>query len=231
MAGKNITIAGATFRSVPSIDVPVSGGGTASFVEISDTTAQAADVASGKFFYDAAGVKTEGTASGGGGGASNIVTGTFTGETDGVLEVQIPYTGGGYPIGIHIMPVEGALNREGAYYSTLSQYAIACWYCSNNAENQRPDYTGASDVTTAYGQRNQVYALFLYKSSSSDATAVTRNGATFTMYNQTDPTNTRGDQVRMPSATKMRIRIKPVASNGYGFPVGVPFRYCVIYSE
>ena len=36
-------------------------------VDISDTTAQAADVAQGKYFYTAQGVKTAGTASGGGG--------------------------------------------------------------------------------------------------------------------------------------------------------------------
>ena len=67
MAAKDISLVGATFYAVPQVDLPISGGGTASFVEISDTTATAADVASGKYFYTAAGVKTEGTASGGGG--------------------------------------------------------------------------------------------------------------------------------------------------------------------
>ena len=46
------------------------GGGVAKHitaVDISDTTAQAADVAQGKYFYTAQGVKTAGTASGGGG--------------------------------------------------------------------------------------------------------------------------------------------------------------------
>ena len=41
-------------------------------IDISDTTAEAADVASGKYFYDKAGVKTQGTASGGGGSSKNV---------------------------------------------------------------------------------------------------------------------------------------------------------------
>lgn len=36
-------------------------------IDITDTTAVASDVAAGKYFYDAAGVKTLGTNSGGGG--------------------------------------------------------------------------------------------------------------------------------------------------------------------
>lgn len=64
---RNIVIAGATFNGVPSIEIPTSGGGSASFVEVSDTTATAADVAQGKYFYTANGVKMAGTGEGGGG--------------------------------------------------------------------------------------------------------------------------------------------------------------------
>ena len=67
---QNIQIAGATFNAVPSIVVPVAGGGSATFVDPSPTTAAAADVASGKLFFDALGVLTQGTASGGGGGGN-----------------------------------------------------------------------------------------------------------------------------------------------------------------
>lgn len=65
---QNITLMGASYSAVPSVTLPKTGGGTASFTDVSDTTATAADVASGTYFYTAAGVRTEGTRSGGGGG-------------------------------------------------------------------------------------------------------------------------------------------------------------------
>ena len=90
----NITLMGASYTDVPAVDLPQTGGGTVRFYEngggtpaisvvdttdshggtireitaldISDTTAVASDVAQGKYFYTALGVKTAGTASGGG---------------------------------------------------------------------------------------------------------------------------------------------------------------------
>lgn len=62
---QNVTVAGASFSDVPSVSLPKTGGGTASFTDVSDTTATAADVAAGSYFYTAAGVRTEGTNSGG----------------------------------------------------------------------------------------------------------------------------------------------------------------------
>lgn len=59
---KNVTIAGAHYEGVPSILIPLtSGDGSATFCEVSDTTATAADVVAGKTFYTAAGALTEGT--------------------------------------------------------------------------------------------------------------------------------------------------------------------------
>ena len=72
---QNITLQGAQYSDVPAVELPKTGGGTASFTDVSDTTAAASDVASGKYFYTSAGVKTAGTASGGG-GAGVVVTDT-----------------------------------------------------------------------------------------------------------------------------------------------------------
>ena len=66
---QNITLMGASYSDVPAVTLPKTGGGTASFTDVTDTTAAASDVASGKYFYTSAGVRTQGTASGGGGGS------------------------------------------------------------------------------------------------------------------------------------------------------------------
>lgn len=73
---QNISLMGASYSAVPAVTLPKTGGGTASFTDVTDTTAAAADVASGKYFYTAAGVRTQGTNSGG--GALTVATKTLT---------------------------------------------------------------------------------------------------------------------------------------------------------
>lgn len=85
---QNISLLGADYPAVPAVVLPKTGGGTASFTDVTDTTAAAADVVAGKFFYTSAGVRTEGTGSGG----TATITGTYdaptkalTLSTDGVI--------------------------------------------------------------------------------------------------------------------------------------------------
>lgn len=76
MASRNIALMNAVYNDVPAVQLPISGGGTATFTEVTDTTAQAADVATGKYFYTAAGVRTQGTNSGGGGSSWELLGST-----------------------------------------------------------------------------------------------------------------------------------------------------------
>ena len=48
---QNITLLGASYSAVPKVRLPKTGGGTADFTDVTDTTAVASDVASGKYFY------------------------------------------------------------------------------------------------------------------------------------------------------------------------------------
>lgn len=58
---QNVTINGTTYNAVPAVQIPKSGGGTATFTDVSDTTAVAADVNSGKYIYLANGSKVQGS--------------------------------------------------------------------------------------------------------------------------------------------------------------------------
>lgn len=52
---QNVVINGVTYQSVPEVDIPKSGGGTAKFYDTAGATATAADVLTGKTAYGASG--------------------------------------------------------------------------------------------------------------------------------------------------------------------------------
>lgn len=58
---QNVIINEVTYQNVPEVNIPKSGGGTAKFTDITDTTAAAGDVLSGKYFYTSGGTKTQGS--------------------------------------------------------------------------------------------------------------------------------------------------------------------------
>lgn len=58
---KNIRLLGQDYLNVPGVNLPQTNGGLAYFADVTDTTATASDVVSGKTFYTANGTKTTGT--------------------------------------------------------------------------------------------------------------------------------------------------------------------------
>ena len=58
---QDITLMGASYTDVPGVELPKTGGGTATFYDVSGTTAEAADVKAPKVFVSANGTLTIGT--------------------------------------------------------------------------------------------------------------------------------------------------------------------------
>lgn len=77
---QNVVINGVTYSNVPQVEIPKSGSGKATFYDISDSTAAAGDVLSGKYFYTSAGIKTQGS----------ITTKTSSDLTASTLTVTAP---------------------------------------------------------------------------------------------------------------------------------------------
>ena len=217
---QDITIMGASYSDVPAVTLPKTGGGTAQFTDVTDTTATASDVASGKQFFDALGVLTQGTASGGG-GASNVVSGTFKGTTTGVaLSVDLNYSGSGYPIAVLIYPSEGSNNRSGAFGQLIQQYTCGCYFAVKADTSSVPDYSGNTGLMNG---------AIIRKNSTSDSNKYTTyyiNG-NMVMYN-TNSNNSSAGIVRIKDAKTLSVFI---SSGSHGFAANIDYTYHIIYSS
>ncbi len=85
---KNVIINGVTYNSVPQVQIPVSGGGTAIFYETSDATGTAADVLTGKSVYSSGGAINGSMANNG------STSGTISTKA-GTVTIPAGYTSGG----------------------------------------------------------------------------------------------------------------------------------------
>lgn len=128
---------GAYYSNVPAVTLPKQGGGSATFTDVTDTTAAASDVASGKYFYTAAGVRTAGTNSGGGGGGLTLLAtyafGSFSGSSTSATDTGKSMTLTGYN-DYDVLVVDTSVNTltNGRHTSTVGMVYL----------------TGTSNVTT-----------------------------------------------------------------------------------
>lgn len=85
---QNVVINGVTYQSVPEVDIPKSGGGTAKFYDTAGATAGAADVLTGKTAYGASG-EVQGSMPSNGSTSGTIST------KAGTVTIPAGYTTGG----------------------------------------------------------------------------------------------------------------------------------------
>lgn len=85
---QNVIINGVTYSSVPEVDIPKSGGGTAKFYDTASATAAAGDVLTGKTAFGESGSIS-------GSMANNGATGGTIGTKAGSVTIPAGYTTGG----------------------------------------------------------------------------------------------------------------------------------------
>ena len=227
---QNISLLGATYQAVPSVTLPKSGGGSASFVDVTDTTAVAADVASGKYFYTAAGVRTAGTASGGGGGSSNLVIGEFnTGSTTLTsITVDIPYTGSGYPIAAMVYVKGGPYNStstgDSTWYNAVARYVIGYWSMVKMIPDQTPPYG------TSTANSNKATTASIYKNSTSNATSYSRTSAMNSTTFTSNSASANGTTCVVFNSSK-KISVRVGSAGNYGLFANTDYQYIIVYSS
>lgn len=229
---QNITLMGASYSAVPAVRLPKTGGGTADFTDVTDTTATASDVASGKYFYTSSGVRTQGTNSGGGGGASNIVQGEFTTGSSGASTgtFTIPYTGNGYPISLMIVVKGGAYNNSSSgdttWYNSVNRYDAGAYYMTKSRIPSTPTYVSGAD--------SQGVVVVIYKNSTSQATSYSRTVSMNAWAYNTSSANasTGANCVRFKGNGKtVSYYVGNRTSSTVGLARDTTFQYIAVYSE
>ena len=197
-------------------------------IDITDTTATAADVPVGKWFYTAAGAYTQGT-----GCALKLLSGTFTvGSTGGQVEtVNIPYSGSGYPLAMLIVVNGGMYNStasgQSAWYNSKVRYALGLWAFAKAVQDTTPTYATS-------GQNNGGTTVAIYKNSTSDATSYTRtsSNATITYNSDNCVGNSANGCVRFKgNGNKFTYFTANGSTSSYGFLPNITYRYYIIYTE
>lgn len=178
---QNITLLGASYSDVPAVTLPKTGGGTASFMDVTDTTAAAADVATGKYFYTSAGVRTQGTNSGGGGGSGLTLLkttslGSISYSSTSAADTGKTMTVTGYnDYDVLIVDVSVDTNTNSRHTSTVSMVYLTgtsnvgtknTYAVGSNKWNSKLGSTGTGSTrqsTTAYG-------IYVYSATVSSST-------------------------------------------------------------
>ena len=167
--------------------------GNTTLIDLTNTTATAADVASGKYFYTNAGVRTQGTASGGGSGLTLLKTtslGSLSTSSTSATDTGKSMTVTGYENydvlvvdvsvdsqtnGRHISTVSFVLVTGTSNINTKNTYSVASnkWNCklsSSGVASSRNSTSGYGVYVNAATVSNSTMTLtFYYRYNSNNS--------------------------------------------------------------
>lgn len=227
MSAPNISLMNATYSAVAGVTLPKSGGGTATFpwVEGSETKTQNGT-------YDVTNLAELVVNVSGGGGASNIVMGTFTtGATRASTSTfSINYTGSGYPIALIVVVNGGMYNNtstgDTTWYNSKTTYDAGL-FCMVKADTTvAPSYSNGTDDIAS--------KIVVYKGSSTSATtySVTQNTSTVGYMNSSSNAGNGANCVKFKgNGTTVSYYVGNKASNRIGLAPSTEFQYIAIYSS
>ena len=164
----------------------------------------------------------------GGGGSSNVITGTFTASGGGGTLI-IPYTGSGYPI-LTVLEIEGGMyaysEESTSWYQTIRRYAAGLVILSKSDWSTAPTY----DDNTA--QNNFGTIAIVSKNSTSSGTSYGRGGAVgASSYSDDVAVASAGVCLRWRGNTTLNYATNGTSTNTYGLASGFEYRYRIWYSE
>lgn len=215
---KNITLLGASYSAVPAITLPQTGGGTATFYD-----ADGSQTVTSNGTYDVTSLSEMVVNVSGGGGASNFVTGTFIGTTKGdIIDIDVPYSGNGYPIMIFVIPTGGMYGSTG-YHDLIQRYAIGYIAAYKTYTSSAPTYSNS-------GSQNQFSICSAYKSSTSSATSYTRSFSANTVIAYGTSANPIGAVQSLLFRNSKKFSVF-IANTSYGFAANIEYTYYVLYSS
>lgn len=214
---KNITLLGASYSAVPAITLPQTGGGTATFYD-----ADGSQTVTSNGTYDVTSLSEMVVNVSGGGGASNFVTGTFIGTTKGeIVDVNVPYSGNGYPVMITVVPTGGVRNTD--FDPLIQRYVIGFLSAYKSYASTTPSYKNSGD-------ENRYTICSVYKSSTSSATAYSRTSSISTVITLGTSANPSGAVQSLLFRNSKKFSVL-IANTSYGFAADIEYTYHVLYSE
>ena len=159
----------------------------------------------------------------------NIVSGTFKGSASGAMDVNLSYSGNGYPICVIIYPKSGPYASGTEFYTMVRQYAVIYFVAIKCVMSTTPTYANS-------GLENQYSTSVRYKSSATSATSYGGSSANNTLVangaDATVPSGTAsaGNIVKFKSKNEMSVYITSFSDTTIGFLLGRDYNYDVIYS-